>query len=250
MSDEERALGNQYAANIVFTLIPVSALNAVPPVPSRQKLLFDLRTAIGKLIARSPRGPEIVSEGEANLGVKGDELLRQVADPILFAGVIGTAQLITNVIKRLDVLGEEVVPAKQWWLPRYSEFQPLAGDAAANRKLYEKDADAFIVEAARLLAPVSQFVEVVKEPRDLEVDGTTYKLPPGTMVAPSIALACRDEAAFADATAFKPERDNAAAPLWNGPLRGDAPRQCPGEAVSFAVCRAVVDAWVAARPPP
>ena len=48
--------------------------------------------------------------------------------------------------------------------------------------------DAAQLEAARLLAPVSQFVEVVSETRDVVVDGTTYSLPPGTLVAGCICM--------------------------------------------------------------
>ena len=134
----------------------------------------------------------MLKEGEATLGLGADELLRQIADPILFAGVIGTGQLITNVVMRLEVQGEQSVPSS-WCLlgPRNSDIVPIEGDAKQNQAMYKSSPDAFLLEAARLLVPVSQFVEVVETPRECVVDGTTYTLPPGTMVAGCIALAAR-----------------------------------------------------------
>jgi len=248
LTPEEKAHGQSYISNIVLTLLPQDWLNHVPPVPAKQEKLLGVRTAIGKIIARSPGGPELLKQGAATLGLADDELLRQIADPILFAGVIGTGQLMTNVIKRLDVVGEQTRPSTACYLSaRDSEFVPITGDAKAHQQLYKSSPDAFILEAARLLAPVSQFVEVVEEPRDVVIDGSTYTLPPGTMVAGCIALACRDPAAFPDPDEFKIDRDHSQLPLWNGPLKGDAPRQCPGERVSFAVARAVLDMWVEKR---
>ena len=84
------------------------------------------------------------------------------------------------------------------------------------------------------------------------VTHSVLRVPPGSITLASTLhpASCRyhagvDPAAWGeDALDFKPGRPPDAHLNWNGPFGGSAPRQCPGEAFSVAVSKAMLDAWV------
>ena len=73
-------------------------------------------------------------------------------------------------------------------------------------------------------------------------------MPRGSSVVACLYYASIDKRAWgADADTFKPGRKRELHLNWNGPFGEDAPRKCPGEALSLEIGRAMLDAWLASK---
>jgi cytochrome P450 len=167
--------------------------------------------------------------------------VQSVVDALLFAGLIGTSTLIdTTALPRFRGV---YVPDG----PRARPEELLS--ATEHLALYHADAHAWLLEAVRLQPPVQSTSQVAPTGGlQCPFRGASRVVPAGTFVVANLYHASVDRSEWGDdALAFRPGRSAARHLNWNGPYGGNGPRQCPGEALSVALGRVMLDAWVAAR---
>jgi len=174
-----------------------------------------------------------------------NDFLRQLADGFLFAGLLGTSGLAKQTFKRIR-------DDPHFYYPKWNESKV-----------------AFLVETSRLDPPVTWFSNIAEEPVEVHYPRwgpVTY--PAGTPVVYLIGTANRDRAVFGGPTnsqqraqTFDPKRPelrsvltwNGLESAWNardGSLNAtQAPRGCPGRALSQSTVSALIDAFGPRLPP-
>ena len=174
-----------------------------------------------------------------------NDFLRQLADGFLFAGLLGTSGLAKQTFKRIR-------DDPKFYYPKWNESKV-----------------AFLVETSRLDPPVTWFSNIAEEPVEVHYPRwgpVTY--PVGTPMVYLIGTANRDRAVFGGPTnskqraeTFDPKRKELRSVLtWNGLESAwsakdgslnatQAPRGCPGRALSQATVVALVDAFGPRLPP-
>eukprot|EP00928_Gymnodinium_smaydae_P020363 TRINITY_DN17870_c0_g2_i1.p1 TRINITY_DN17870_c0_g2~~TRINITY_DN17870_c0_g2_i1.p1 ORF type:complete len:1433 (-),score=358.29 TRINITY_DN17870_c0_g2_i1:61-4269(-) len=193
-------------------------------------------THVGRDVLREAREVEGYSEADA------EDLLMQLVDGFMFAGLLGTGHLTTHT---LDLIRK---------------------DPATYVPMWRQDRDAFLLESARLDPPVTSVTALLDRDRNVSVasgsGGTGFvdvALEKGTTVQLVLAEANVDPAVFGGKAQSR-ERAREFDPLrrskrelrqilsWNGVhgrvMEGTAPRGCLGYHVSFDVAAKVVERFL------
>ncbi|KAJ1569546.1 hypothetical protein HK096_002760, partial [Nowakowskiella sp. JEL0078] len=153
------------------------------------------------------RDTEFIAKAADN-GIITDDACDTVTDLLLFAGVVGTSHLVTQVCKRLDENRAERLP------------------------LFKQNPTNFVFECSRLNPPVTSFTTICSEPTVVNFRGRSVEVPIGTPIQAVLSNANIDPEYWGeDANVFKTERDYSKLVTWNG-LLSSGPRVCPGYDIS------------------
>lgn len=205
----------------------------VPVSTSSGARLREIRSKVFKKVQQSQGGQKFMELAESR-GMNGTTRLQEAVWITMFAGYGGTSNLAFETIKL--ILKE---PAKY-------------------TALFNKDPEAFMLEAVRMVPPVGGMNPYqVTKPQNVSVpSGNVHMLKPGDIGIVLTSGANRDPQVFEEPADFSPGRDNADRVLsWNAEVRDfrtcetvagcpAAPRGCPGMFLSLRLSTRVVAFFV------
>jgi hypothetical protein len=150
------------------------------------------------------------------------QLVSDLADASLFAGLVGSADLVTKCVQ-------------------YQQRD------ASHVDLFKADPERYLIELMRYDSAVTSVTEVLQEDANITIDGRRLTLAKGTPQQLVLASANRDPKHWVEPDRFDPSRADLADTLsWNGRAADVeardlslAPRHCPGHCLSIKVGAAV-----------
>ncbi|KAJ1456800.1 hypothetical protein M885DRAFT_496924 [Pelagophyceae sp. CCMP2097] len=233
LTPEECQKASRYRQSVPMVVVPVSWLHCITVKGDRA--LHTLRRDFSKILKRSPNYA-FLTNAATNVGAPLEEWLLEIIDPILFAGINGSATLLCHVLQALQNTNDS-----------YHIHYPTR-TTTELASLFRANPAAFVLEVARVNGAVGGFATVVETPVVKKVCGKPATLPRGCLLHANIAMSSLDEAEWGpSAKVFDPSRDHSMLLAWNGP-RGDestsAPRICPGMELSNTLVQLCAAKWL------
>jgi hypothetical protein len=186
-----------------------------------------IRQIVHNAIYDSPIGQNFVkttSEKYPDMNI--EETIMQLADGFLFAGLLGTENLVSGLLERI----------------RENNDRP------EHYELWNVNPTKYILEHARLKPPVTSVTSLLTKDTNITLyDNHTIMLKAGTTNQLALSVANKDPLIWGGkynsirrANEFDPTRDNLHKVLsWNGPE--GSPRRCPAYHLSMSIAKLFVN---------
>lgn len=208
--------GSNPLTNIILSATRPNFLTMIFSCPRNAKI----RRAV-KFILQSPLMNDYVPN-EDNANLPKEEYARLLLDILGIAGMIGTSNLLINVLTSIpdDTVTEIDTDDRH-------------------------DIAKAVLEAARARAPVNTINTILPKEKTIVVNGKEKSIAAGTVVAGSIGLACLDPGTFPNPDEFDHHRENLleAALVFNSvgyEAKGAGKRTCPGRTVAVEIASEVL----------
>jgi hypothetical protein len=151
-----------------------------------------------------------------------EQLVADLSDASLFAGLVGSEDLVTKCVK-------------------YQQRDP------SHIGLFKADPERYLIELMRFDSAVTSVTELLQENTAMFIEGRNLTLAAGSPVQVVLATSNRDPLHWIEPNTFFPGRVDLSNTLsWNGKVRdveardfNKAPRHCPGHCLSLKVGAAV-----------
>jgi cytochrome P450 len=233
LTADECLKASKYRGSIAQVVLPVHWMHTFSK--KSDSALQLLRKDFAAVLKRSPHFKTLTNAAQT-VGAPLDAWLLEIIDPILFAGINGSATLLSHVLMALQGKNESY----------HIQYPPRTTQELAV--LFRLNPAPFVLEVARVNGAVGGFATVLENPTEKTVCGRQTTLPRGCLLHGNIAMSSLDEAAWgASAKVFDPSRDHSMLLAWNGP-RGpastSAPRICPGMELSIKLVQLCAEKWL------
>jgi cytochrome P450 len=151
-----------------------------------------------------------------------EQLVADLSDASLFAGLVGTTDLVTKCVQ-------------------YQQRDHI------HVTLFKDDPEKYLIELMRFDSAVTSVTELLRKNTSTFIEGRNLTLAVGTPAQVVLATSNRDPTHWNDPDSFDPKRVDLSDTLsWNGRVRdveardfSKAPRHCPGHCLSLKVGAAV-----------